>query len=395
MKLFGGSGHNSQNKKNRGTPPKNRGEVERTNINNEEPKKKGKAVKVILIILAVLVLIAGGVFAYWKISTRPPETPPSTESAVPIKATQQYYSLLVVGDDQEGGNTDTIMLVRFDTVNMKVNVLSIPRDTLVNSSLGNKKINAVYHNLDGITSLMDAVEDIAGFRPNNYVVVDTNVFVKVVDAMGGVEFDVPFDMDYDDYADKDKDGICEYVFTIHLKEGQQKLSGYDALGVFRWRQNNNGSGHVYSNPDIERINTQHNLLMAIAGKAMSTKNVVTLTNIASAVLDKCVTDLTIGNIQWYIEQFLQMSMENIEFFTMPTTGAWINKVAYVTINTDEWMDMVNANFNPYETEIKKENCSILYLAKPKELVNGQLYINSDDLDITDGSEINTNFIKGK
>ncbi|MEG0035236.1 MAG: LCP family protein [Oscillospiraceae bacterium] len=395
MKLFGGSGHNSKNKKNRGTPPKNRGEVEKTNINNDEPKKKGKAVKVILIILAVLVLIAGGVFAYWKISTRPPETDPSTESAAPIKATQQYYSLLVVGDDQEGGNTDTIMLVRFDTVNMKVNVLSIPRDTLVNSTLGNKKINAVYHNLDGITSLMDAVEDIAGFRPNNYVVVDTNVFVKVVDAMGGVEFDVPFDMDYDDYADKDKDGICEYVFTIHLKEGQQKLSGYDAMGVFRWRQNNNGSGHVYSNPDIERINTQHNLLMAIAGKAMSTKNVVTLTNIASAVLDKCVTDLTIGNIQWYIEQFLQMSMENIEFFTMPTTGAWINKVAYVTINTDEWMEMVNANFNPYETEVKKENCSILYLAKPKELVNGQIYINSDDLDITDGSEINTNFIKGK
>ena len=69
---------------------------------------------------------------------------------------------------------------------------------------------------------------------------------------------------------------------------------------------------------------QHELLMAIAGKAMSTKNVLTLMNIAKAVIDQCETDLTLGNIQWYIEEFLKMSMDNIEFFTMPTSGAWIS-----------------------------------------------------------------------
>ena len=407
MKVFGGSGKRQADSSNSTGAQKNTQKRKDLNgvgrgYNNEETadraarrkpprNKKGRGW---LIALCVVALIAASVFIYWKATTKPPEQGnnemPGQEDLANV---ERYYTLLVVGDDQEGGNTDTIMLVRFDTVEMRVNVLSIPRDTLINSSLGNKKINAVYHNLDGITSLLDAVKEITGFRPNNFMVINTAVFTDVVDAMGGVDFNVPFNMDYDDYADHNGDGVPEYVFTIHVEEGQQTLSGYDALGVFRWRQNNNGAGHVYMNPDIERIDMQHNLLMAIAEKAMNTKNVVTLTNIAKAVLDQCETDLSIGNIQWYIEQFLKMSMANIEFFTMPTSGAWINDAAYVTINVDTWIEMLNANFNILDRQIKKEDCGILYVAQQKDLINGQLYVTPDELAATNGTEVYRNFIK--
>ncbi|MDR1132147.1 MAG: LCP family protein [Oscillospiraceae bacterium] len=354
-------------------------------------KKKGRGW---LAALCVVVLIAAGVTIYWELTTKPPETveaelPGKEENPVRV---ERYYTLLVVGDDQEGGNTDTIMLLRFDTAEMKVNVLSIPRDTLINSSLGNKKINAVYHNLDGIDSLLDAVRELTGYRPNNYMVVNTSVFTDVVDAMDGVDFYVPFDMDYDDYSNFDENGVARYVFTIHVTEGQQTLSGYDALGVFRWRQNNNSSGHVYLNPDIERIDMQHELLMAIAEKAMNTKNVLTLTDIAKAVLNQCQTDLSIGNIQWYIEQFLKMSMDSLEFFTMPTSGAWIKKAAYVTINVDAWIEMLNANFKITDRELTREDCGIVYVASPKDLVDGQLYVDPDELASTNGAAVDQYFV---
>lgn len=399
MKLVSGSGHNNRNSRaaqpeqiyfEAHEPARRPQSAQPSRPQMQQPakppkKKKGKGWLIALIVVLALAALAYG---YWKLTTKPPENDaPAADDQTPSYDVERYYTLLVVGDDQQGGNTDTIMLMRFDTQEMAVNIVSIPRDTLVNSTLNNKKINAIYHNLDGITSLMDEVEDITGFRPNNYVVVNTNVFVEVVDALGGVDFYVPFDMHYDDGTDQNDDGIIDYEFHIHVTEGQQTLSGYDAMGVFRWRQNNNGEGHVYGNPDIERIEMQHNLLLAIAQKAMSTRNVATLVNIASAVLPECKTDLSVGNIQWYATQFLQMSMDNLNFFTMPTTGTMIKKGSYVTINVDEWIDMVNQNFNPYGTTITKEDCGIVYYTQTPSLVGGQYHMDPAYFAVTNGEEM--------
>ena len=390
MKLVSGSGHNRSS---RHAAPARAAAQEVRPVNSARqpaperpPKKKGKGWLIALLIIAVL---AAAGYAYWTFFAKPAENeaPDLSGDQIADYDEERYYTLLVVGDDQQGGNTDTIMLLRMDTKELKVNVVSIPRDTLVNSSLNNKKINAIYHNLDGVESLMDEVEDITGFRPNNYVVVNTDVFVDVVNAMGGVDFYVPFDMDYDDYADHDEDGVCEYIFTIHVKEGQQTLYGYDAMGVFRWRQNNNGAGHVYGNPDIERIEMQHNLLMAIASKAMATRDAKTLMNIASAVLPECKTDLTLANIGWYATKFLQMDMSNIEFFTMPTTGTMIKNGSYVTINVDEWIDMVNANFNPFDRMVTKEDCGIVYYTQEPSLIGGQYHMDPQYFAVTNGEEM--------
>jgi len=355
----------------------------------------------VLTVFLVLALLCGGVFAYWKISTKPPDTgvkaPDNDDPVVvddpgndaPTYQEERYYTLLVVGDDQEGGNTDTMMLVRFDTVDLTANVVSIPRDTIVNIPWNNKKINTVFHNADnGMESLKDEIEKISGIRPNNYILVNMEVFIDVVDAMGGVEFDVPFKMSYDDYND-------QYVFTIHVEEGLQTLSGYDALGVFRWRQNNSWEGgHTYSNPDIDRIEMQHNLLMAIAEKAMSTRNVATLMNIAASVLDKCETDLSIGNIQWYVEKFMSMSLDNVNFFTVPTTGAFIEcgaRNSYVFINVDEWLEIVNQYMNPYDNEIETDECSIVIWTEPPELIGYFYFVDYKSLTTTDGTPVNDNF----
>ncbi len=357
MKVFGGSEHRqagfNQTSGTKRRPDSradlngtSRGDKNREPTDKERsipspPKKRGRGW---LIALCVIALIVTGAILYWKITTRPPESdaPGEGDSA----NVERYYTLLVVGDDQEGGNTDTIMVMRFDTQEMAVNVVSIPRDTTVNTELENKKINAVYHNMGGMDALMNQVERITGFRPNNYMMVDINVFMDVVDALGGVEFDVPQDMYHEDFSWPDGKGGYKYEFVIDVKKGLQTLNGHDALGVFRFRD--------YPMGDIDRVNVQHKLLTAIAAKAMNTKNVVTLYNIASSVLDKCETDLTIGNVQWYIQQFMKMSLDNISFYTAPTDNCMVFNTAYVSLQADAWTEMVNSKLMPYEKTVTKE-----------------------------------------
>ena len=361
-------------------------------------KKKGKGWLIALLIIAILA--ASGII-YWKITTRPPDTtnvpadpnttPQLTDS--PNRVIGRYYTLLVVGIDQTKTNTDTIMVVRYDAVENKANIVSIPRDTLVNVPDKVKKINAVYSyaesdGKDGIDALMDEVEGICGFRPDSYVVIDTKVFIQAIDSLGGVYYDVPVDMDYDDYTDDNKDGVAEYVFTIHVKKGYQLLNGQNALGVFRFRHNNNGTG--YAMGDIDRINTQHGLIKAVAQQALQLKNATKLIEIAQMVLDNAQTNLTIGNMQWYAQKFLTMSMDDISMATTPTTGAWINGLAYVTINVDDWMNIVNQQLNPFKNPISTEDCSIVRQKNPepteKSYTPGNYYT-------TNGEEVDSNFYK--
>lgn len=394
MKLFG----SKKNKMDNESPTDNG----RDNINNKEnvnnkpeEKKKHKGRGWLIAGIVIVAIVLGG-FAYWKITTRAPEisTPKVPEGqAVDVSGMDRregVYSLLVLGDDQVGSNTDTIMVMQYDSINKTANVISIPRDTMVNVKTDAKKINSVYHNQKdgGMDALMDAIESIAGFRPDNYILIDTNCFVDVIDAMGGVYFDVPQDMEFRDTSDLDDDGVYEYDFTINVKKGYQLLNGYDALGVFRFRDG-------YAMGDIQRLGVQHELLMAAAEQFMSTKNLFKLYQVADIVLDNSETDLSYGNLQWYAQQFISMSMDNIKMQTIPTTGTNLQRVSYVTVNVDEWIEMLNQTINPYTHEITKKDCSIMYWTVTPTLKDNQYYSEPTDFATTDGTKAYTNFIWGE
>lgn len=414
MKVFGGNGRRQSNsgraaevRRTNATGRNNINEANRGNNNSSvsrrreapEPKKKGRGW---LTALLVILVIVGLAFAYWTITTAPPDTLgnlPSDPNATPLltdtpeREIGRYYTLLVVGIDQLNANTDTIMLVRYDAVEYKANIISIPRDTLVNVSYPVKKINAVYSYAqgkgeDGIQALMDAVEGICGFRPDSYVCINTEVFKTSIDTLGGVFFEVPVDMNYDDYSDQNNDGVTDYVFSIHVQKGYQLLNGENALGVFRFRQNNDGTG--YAMGDIERLETQHALIKAVAQQGLQLKNITKLIEIAGIVYNDSETNMTNGNLQWYASEFLKMSMEDINISTMPTTGAWINGLAYVTINKDEWLTIVNGQLNPMKNPMSAEDCSIVCQKNPE---SDKYAATPGNYFTTDGSEVTMNFYK--
>ena len=351
-------------------------------------KKRGKGWLIALIIIAIIV---GGVYIYWQITTAPPDTTgnvPSDPNATvnitdtPTREVGRYYTVLVVGIDQLQANTDTIMLVRYDAVVHKVNIVSIPRDTLVNVPESVKKINTVFSNAEsngdsGIDALLDEVKGICGFRPDSYVFIDTEVFKQAIDCLGGVYYDVPINMNYDDITPD-----MNYEFHIHVQKGYQLLNGENALGVFRFRKNNDGTG--YGMGDIDRLETQHALIKAVAQQALQLKNLTNLVAIAQIVIDNAQTNLSIGNMQWYAAEFLKMSMDDINIMTLPGNySCTVRGGSYVSISVDEWLTMVNTYINPLKNPITKADCNILCQTAPDSGYNPD----AGNYTVTNGGEV--------
>ena len=119
---------------------------------------------------------------------------------------------------------------------------------------------------------------LTGIIPDFYVVVQWEAVGELVEAIGGVEFDVPFDMDYDDPAQD---------LHIHLKAGQQTLSGEDAMGLIRWRHNNDYSVQ-YPNGDLGRVQTQQAFLKAVAAECLKPEILLKAPSLAQIFLESAI-----------------------------------------------------------------------------------------------------------
>ena len=329
---------------------------------NEAPKRNNNSKHRWLIVSAILIIIIAGTLIWWFGDQRAPEIASFDEDSLENDAVApeeevsitdlsdrelgRFYTILVVGYDQIGANTDTMMVARFDTVEKKLNIVSIPRDTLVNVSWPDKKINSIYlAKGESIDGLKKGVEDILGFKVDSYAFVDTLAFEKIVDCVGGIFFDVPCDMHYYDPVQD---------FRIDIDKGYQWLSGENALKVCRYR-------NTYPMGDIDRIGVQQDFLKAAIPQILSLGNALKAPELLGIILDNLQTDLSFGNMKWYITKLLSMQPEDISFMLMPAnTCCLINGGSYVSIYVDDWMEMVNTYLNPLNTAIKPENCNILY-----------------------------------
>ena len=254
------------------------------------------------------------------------------------------YNILLYGVDNDAGGSDTNMLMRFDAVNKTVDVVSLPRDTLMSNG---HKLNSSYNN-GGTEKLRSNIEDMLGVPVDFYVSVDLKGFIALIDQIGGVEFDVPCDMDYDDpYQD----------LHIHFKAGLQKLNGQQAMEVVRFRHNNDNTGYG-GRQDIGRIGTQQAFLKTVAQKLMKLENVPAM---AETFLKYVKTDLTLGNLMWLANQALSMGgTDAISFATLPGDGSgWYKGMSVYALDPEQVLEMTNSMLNPYATDITADDQNIL------------------------------------
>ncbi len=323
---------------------------------------------IISVVTAVLLLL----LVAYKLLVQKPEipgipTPTPGDSSAPDVAAEgrkkDFYTFMVLGRDTGGGgNTDTIMVASYDIPNQKLSVMSIPRDTMVNIPYDIKRINAVYDYAKGgekgVEAVKKEVSQLIGFQPDYTIVVEWEAFGKLVDAIGGVEFDVPRNMDYDDPTQD---------LHIHVKKGLQTLDGEAAMGVVRWRHNNDMT-LGYSAGDIGRIQTQQSLMTAIIKQCLQFKNVTKITEFARIFTEYVDTELTVSNLLYFGQKavFGGLNMDNVTFLTMPgdVDGyAWSrvyhNNQSYVLPYAKETMEMVNQYLNPYVLALTVKNLDIM------------------------------------
>lgn len=252
------------------------------------------------------------------------------------------------GTDDDNGGTDTNILVSVDTEAGKVYGVSLPRDTLLDTQWKTKKLNHSY-NVGGIPELRKQIHNLLGVPVDYYVQVDLKAFVKLVDTIKGVDFDVPLDMDYDDPAQE---------LSIHFKKGMQHLDGADALRVVRFRHNNDGTG--YGTEDIGRIGTQQAFLKTVAKKMLQPENLTKVGSYVDIFQEYVKTDLTNGNMVWLAQQVFTIGVDNIEFHTLPGDGTkrYLGRSYYV-LDPEKTLEMVNQCLNPYQRQLSLKDMDIL------------------------------------
>ena len=242
-------------------------------------------------------------------------------------------NILLIGQSQN--LTDTLLVCSYDPKTQDAVMLSIPRDTFVGRSRASAsafdKINAVYQ--VNPEKLMQNVRDLTGLDIEYYIKVDTAGLRELVDSVGGVYFDVPIDMDYDDSTQD---------LYIHVKKGYQLLDGSKAEQVVRFRHNNDGSTYPreYGEQDIGRMKTQRAFLIEVFKQLVKPKNITAVDDYIKIANKNVETNFNIWNLKDYAPYLLEYKIENLQSATLPGVPEKINELWFYSCNKKETEKLV-------------------------------------------------------
>lgn len=293
------------------------------------------------------------------------------------RKSKDYYTVLVLGRDTGGGgNTDTMLLASYDVTNQKATVMSIPRDTMVNVPWDIKRINSVYNyngqGSKGIAALYKEISQLVGFEPDYQVIVEWDAVGEIVEAMGGIYFEVPRNMNYDDpYQD----------LHIHQEKGYRLLSGSDVMQVLRYRHDND-MRYGYADGDLGRIKTQQALLKAMITQLLQIKNITKIGDFAKAVKNNVESDLSFNEMLWFGKQAVMggLSVEDVNFLTMPNTATYAYSrstgayQSYVVPNANDLLKVVNHELSPFTKVFTLRDLDIMSVNEDGSLSSSTGYV---------------------
>ena len=274
---------------------------------------------------------------------------PTPDRGTPFETARQdgVYTLLLAGSDDGTGNTDTIMVGRLDTVRHTANFVSIPRDTLINVDTPIRKLNAVYwtavySGASGSEALRRHVKKLTGFDVDCYAILELDAFERAVDALGGIWYDVPQRMYYEDGP------------VIDLEPGWQLLNGEQAMWLCRYRRD-------YVNGDLDRIEVQHDFLKCAAEQFLQLGSVPNVKKVASILAESMDTNMTAANMAWFARQLLRCRSEDVNFYTAPNTPAYVHDLSYTFLDLYNWIQMINDCLNPSTEPVGEGQLDLVYL----------------------------------
>lgn len=326
------------------------------------PKKRRKWPFVVLAVVLALLLAVGGVaFAgvvYMnslndKLQNNIDDELKATLSSEAVQPGDPFYCLIMGTDSSEerresgvygdSFRSDSMILARIDPQQKTVALVSIERDTYVNiEGYGPDKLNASA-SFGGAPLVVSTVSTFAGVPISHYASIDFDGFKDVVDALGGIEVDVPMEID-----DADAGG--------HVDAGPQTLNGEQALILCRARNAYEEAG--YGGGDFYRAANQRMVIGAIAKKLMESDPATMATSIAT-LCDYVTTDMSVTDIVSVANSMRGIDTENNIWSAMnPTISAYENGVYIEYSDNEAWRKMmtrVDDGLPPYEDEKRNVN----------------------------------------
>lgn len=308
-------------------------------------KKKKSGIKkffVGLLFIALLGVVAFGAYSYYSLykmgknmdnkNLKDKVETPKVEKDDPV-------NILVVGVDigdpkLKGANvpkrTDTMMVIHYEPKEKKAHIVSVPRDTKVQINGKTRKINDA-HVLDGMKGAIDSVQDLLDIDINYYVKLDYEGFRKVIDAIGGIDMPIKYNMNYDDPSQN---------LSIHFQKGTvAHLDGKKAEEFFRWRKNNNGTG--LAEGDIGRIKNQHLFIEKVIEKVKSPSIVFKLKDILDIASKYITTNMSPTEIISYGMSVTKVDSSNIKMSTIAGEGKYIGKTSYFIYDEEKSADLLS------------------------------------------------------
>ncbi|PKM51331.1 MAG: hypothetical protein CVV02_06925 [Firmicutes bacterium HGW-Firmicutes-7] len=269
---------------------------------------------------------------------------------------EKISTFAIFGLDKDNYRTDVVMLLFFNNLTNKINIVSIPRDTMV--TIPDDMYADIQERRSGVDQTIKINEVPAYFQPEHrndasvriieetfdvdidyYVSLDLDGFKKIVDIVGPIEVDIPFNMKYSDPIQ----GL-----RIDLDAGIQYIDGDQAEQLVRYRKG-------YANGDLGRIETQHEFMKSFMDKLLTTENKINILNIAKSVFVYVDTDFL--NAIDYVNYIDDLSAENIAIETLPGETKYIGRSFFIhdEVLTKALLDnILNATVDSIAEDTEKE-----------------------------------------
>ncbi|MCQ2770228.1 MAG: LCP family protein [Clostridia bacterium] len=235
------------------------------------------------------------------------------------------FNVLIVGTDVASNSSDVMMIANIDKKEGTLKILQIPRDTYVNGVAsgydGITKLNAVYareysknkslgySNNNAKKRSMEALctffNKSFGINIDDYILVNVSCFRSIVDAVGGIWFDVPYDMKYEDPFQN---------LYIDLKAGYQLLDGDKAEQLIRFRES--------IKADLGRIEVRAKFLKAMAVQTKENMTLGALLSITPSLLSNMITSVGVSSAIDYVKLVYGLNLDDVEIKTVTGNIVW-------------------------------------------------------------------------
>lgn len=316
------------------------------------------------IMLFIMLVIFIGVYTYSRVTGNSIEFEGTIFEAVTPKETK---NILVAALHTEGPLTDFIMLVQYNPTTKRVSALSIPRDTKVIGSIDGK-INSAYAKRKKIDDLVDRVQEVTSVPIDNYILLETKVVAEMVDAVGGITYDVPFDMKYDDNSQN---------LHINILKGKQTLDGENVVKFLRFRKNND---KTIQWGDIQRIDLQQDFIKEAVRQVVTPEILPKVPELIKLGLSMVKTDISYGEMIKYANDVLTFNMDNLRMEVLPGEAGYVDGLSYYIADNKKTIELVEELF--YNDEVAEDvvetvNNTSSEVSKPKVIEKE----NKDDVTI--------------